>query len=212
MERTNGPRFDHGPTGASAAPTALLARIRGTASAGARVVGLVWRTSPALTLGMAVVTLARSVQPAADIWVSKLLIDAVAAAVFTGAGQDAVPGIVWLAGAQLGLLVAGSLLGAVRNIVQQLLQEQVSLAIQTQIMEQANRLDLAAFEDATFYDRLQQAQREVTFRPVAMVSELFNLARMVVTFGTMVGLLLSLSWIIALVALLAPIPSFIAST
>ncbi|MCS7003394.1 MAG: ABC transporter ATP-binding protein/permease, partial [Dehalococcoidia bacterium] len=61
-------------------------------------------------------------------------------------------------------------------------------------------------------DRLQQAQREVTFRPVAMVSELFNLARMVVTFGTMVGLLLSLSWIIALVALLAPIPSFIAST
>ena len=34
-------------------------------------------------------------------------------------------------------------------------------------MEKANTLDLAFFEDAEFYDQLQQAQREAASRPPA---------------------------------------------
>lgn len=193
-------------------PLPLRRRVIETARAGQHVLGLVWATSRPLTAAMVGVTALRSIQPAADVWVSKLLIDAVAAAIFEGGTPEQVRTVVWLVVTQLGLLLGGSLLRTLANISQQLLQDRVSQAIQLQVMEHAERLDLAAFEDSTFYDRIQQAQREAAFRPVQMVSEMFNLARTTISFLSMVGLLLSLSWVIALVALIAPIPSFVSST
>jgi ATP-binding cassette subfamily B protein len=193
-------------------PLPLRRRVVETARAGRHVLGLVWSTSRPLTSAMVGVTLLRSVQPAADVWVSKLLIDAVAAAIVEGGTPEHVQTVVWLVAAQLGLLLAGNLLRTLANISQQLLQDRVSQAIQLQVMEHAERLDLAAFEDSTFYDRIQQAQREAAFRPVQMVSEMFNLARTTISFVSMIGLLLSLSWLVALVALVAPIPSFVSST
>lgn len=193
-------------------PLPLRRRVIETARAGQHVLGLVWATSRPLTAAMVGVTALRSIQPAADVWVSKLLIDAVAAAIFEGGTPEQVRTVVWLVVTQLGLLLGGSLLRTLANISQQLLQDRVSQAIQLQVMEHAERLDLAAFEDSTFYDRIQQAQREAAFRPVQMVSEMFNLARTTISFLSMVGLLLSLSWVVALIALIAPIPSFVSST
>jgi ATP-binding cassette subfamily B protein len=201
------------PTGGKpTTPLPLRRRVRETVRAGRHVLVLVWETSRPLTSALVGVTLLRSVQPAADVWVSKLLIDAVAAAIIEGGTPARVQAVVWLVITQLGLLLAGSLLRTLGNISQQLLQDRVSQNVQLQVMEHAERLDLAAFEDPTFYDRLQQAQREAAFRPVQMVSEMFNLVRAAIGFLSMIGLLVSLSWAIALVALVAPIPSFIAST
>ena len=64
-------------------------------------------------------------------------------------------------------------------------------------MEHANSLDLADFENATYYDQLQQAQSESQRRPVQMVSQVFGLIRSIITFGSMIALLASLSWWIA---------------
>jgi ATP-binding cassette subfamily B protein len=79
-------------------------------------------------------------------------------------------------------------------------------------MEQANKLDLAAFEDPKFYDHVQQAQRESTYRPVQMVSEFFGLVRNMITFLSVVGLLVRLNPIIAILALLSPVPAFLADS
>ena len=43
------------------------------------------------------------------------------------------------------------------------------------VMEHANKLDLGFFEDATFYDQLQQAQRE-GLASHRMISQTFGLA------------------------------------
>lgn len=169
-------------------------------------------TSPKLTTSLAAITLVRSFQPALDVWVSKLLIDAVAAAVMGGSAAASASTIWVLAGIQLASLVIGSLLRAVGNVCQQLLQERVSMRVQLDIMVQADRLDLSSFEDSKFYDRLQQAQREAASRPVQMVAELFGLARTTISFLAMVGLLASLSPLIAVLALVTPIPSFISNT
>jgi ATP-binding cassette subfamily B protein len=80
------------------------------------------------------------------------------------------------------------------------------------IMGHANTLDLADFENATYYDQLQQAQRESARRPVDMVSQVFGLVRSTITFGTMIALLLSLSPWIAAAALLSPIPAFVSGS
>src|SRR5439155_9309023 len=108
--------------------------------------------------------------------------------------------------------IVGSLLQTLRTIVQQALQELTANRVQLTIMENANRLDLAFFENPKFYDTLQQAQREASYRPLGMVQELFNLGRSSITFLSMVALMARLGWVVGAVALIAPIPSFVASS
>ncbi|MCL6647276.1 MAG: ABC transporter ATP-binding protein/permease [Chloroflexi bacterium] len=200
------------PRAAKPGEVPLRQRVGATARAARHVFALVWRTHAGLTGALLGLTLLRSLLPAADVWASKLLVDAVAAALQPGGAAGASERVVGLVALQLGVLLAGSLLRTLGNITQQLLQERVSQQVQLQVMEQAARLDLAAFEDPQFYDRIQQVQREAVFRPVQMVSEMFALVRTFISFLSLVGLLVSLSWVVAAAALISPVPAFIAST
>jgi len=147
-----------------------------------------------------------------QVWLAGQLIDQVVEGFEAGGGDEHIRGVVILALIQLAIFVGSSLLQAVGNISQQLLQERLSIHVQLQIMDHANSLDLADFENATYYDQLQQAQRESSRRPVQMVSQVFGLVRSLITFGTMIALLASLSWWIAAAALLSPIPAFISDS
>ena len=49
-------------------------------------------------------------------------------------------------------------------------------------------------------------------RPLGMVQQLFGMARSLITFLSMIALMARLGWIVGAVALIAPIPSFIASS
>ncbi|MFN8590369.1 MAG: ABC transporter ATP-binding protein [Thermomicrobiales bacterium] len=177
-----------------------------------RVMGLVWATSPRLTLGLAGASLFQSVTPAAQVWLAGRLIDEVVAGVQAGGSEEHVRIIVGLAVIQLLLLLTSSFLQTSANICQQLLQERLAIHVQLEIMRHAATLDLADFENAEYYDQLQQAQRESARRPVEMVSGVFGLGRSLVTFATMVALLVGLSPWVAAAALLSPIPAFISGS
>ena len=176
-----------------------------------RVFHLVWQTSPALTITLAVMTLLLSVVPAGQVWLAGQLIDEVVAGIAGGGGDEYIRPIAILAVLQLLLFVGGSLFQTLSNISQQLLQERLAIHVQLSIMDHANSLDLADFENAA-YDQLQQAERESANRPVQMVSSVFGLARSAITFATMIGLLIGLSPWIAVAALVSPIPAFISGS
>jgi ATP-binding cassette subfamily B protein len=173
---------------------------------------LVWATSRKLTLALAGATLLQSITPAAQVWLAGRLIDEVVAGVQAGGSEPHVRAIVILAALQLVLLLGSSFLQTAGNISQQLLQERLAIHVQLQIMRHAATLDLADFENAAYYDQLQQAQRESARRPVEMVSGVFGLGRSIVTFATMVALLLGLSPWVAAAALISPIPAFISGS
>jgi len=177
-----------------------------------RVLGLVWQTHRGFTLALGLITLLQSATPAAQVWLAGQLLKAVVDGVQRGGDVTAIRRIVILAAVQFALLTLNSLLQTLQNVAQQLLQDRTANRVQLLIMEHANGLDLRFFEDATFYDQLQQAQREAAFRPVGMVSGVFGLVRTLLTFLSMIALLLRLGPLLAIVALLAPIPAFIAST
>jgi len=167
--------------------------------------------------------------PAASAYTSKLLINAVVeglrvhdkhladrlsfsagplhSPVFTVVG-----GIIFLAVVQLLLFALSSLLGTIRNIAQQLLQNSVTMQIQLMVMEKAADLDLAFYEDPASYDLLRRAQNDSVSRPVMMISTAFGLLQTLLTFATMIALLLAVSPLLAVIALLSPIPAFIADT
>ena len=201
----------------------------GTLAALPRVIRLVWDASPSITLMMFVATIFAGLMPAAAAYTSKLLVNAVvqgldihnrhlADRITFSAGPvhspafTVVGGIVFLAVLQLAIFAITSLLGTVRNIAQQLLQNSVTMTIQLMVMEKAAGLDLAFYEDPASYDLLRRAQNDSVSRPVMMISTAFGLLQTLLTFATMIALLLAVSPLLALIALVSPIPAFIADT
>src|SRR3984893_17977452 len=214
----------------------LKQSVTGTTAALPRVLRLVWDASPATTLGLFVTTAIAGVIPAAAAYTAKLLINAVVAGIaihnfhqpdresfalvcacnpigpLQGFHFTAVGMIVALAIVQLALFALTALLGTIRNITQQLLQNSVAMRIQLMVMEKAASLDLQFYEDPASYDLLRRAQTDSINRPVMMISTAFGLVQTLLTFITMIALLLAVSPLLALLALVSPIPAFIADT
>jgi ATP-binding cassette subfamily B protein len=177
-----------------------------------RAFRLVWASSRGYTITLAVLSILFGALPAATAWVGKLLVDGVVAAMQQGGQNGTTDYVIELVVLQFGLLAGTSLLQTVRNINQQALQELTARRVQLMVMEHSNRLDLSFYENPTFYDALQQAQSEAGFRPTQMVEQAFGLIRSFITFISLIALIASLGWVVALAALLAPIPAFVAQS
>lgn len=173
-----------------------------------RVLRLVWSTQPLLTLALALLNLLRGATPAVSVIITKMVIDSVVRGIQIHSVDP-----IWLpVGLQLAIGLVDRLLSTLSNITQQLLQERVSNRVQLLILEKANSLDLAFFENPEFYDKLRRASEESNYKPVMMIAQTFDLGRTIITLFSMLFLLLQLAWWLAVVALVVPLPSFIAST
>ncbi|MDQ6748219.1 MAG: ABC transporter transmembrane domain-containing protein, partial [Candidatus Dormibacteraeota bacterium] len=204
--------------------------VRGTFLAMPRVFRLVWDASPRATVTLAVVTVVTGIIPAITAYIGKLLINAVVEAiVIRSEGQPdhtrlnlplglhspfmtSIGVVVTLAVVSLLIAAISSLMGTLRNISQQLLQERVQIRIQLMVMDHAAALDLPFFEDPASYDLLRRAQEDSRNRPVQMISSTFGLLQTAITFVSMIALLLGVSPLLALIALISPIPAFVADT
>src|SRR4030088_2067503 len=230
------PPLPEGPKDLRGRWNSLKQSVTGTTAALPRVLRLVWDASPATTLALFITTAIAGLMPAAAAFTAKLLINAVVQGIaihnfhqpdrvslaqiggpgFIGPWQTpvftAVGAIVFLAILQLVLFAITALLGTIRNITQQLLQNAVAMRIQLMVMEKAATLDLAFYENPESYDLLRRAQTDSINRPVMMISTAFGLVQTLLTFITMIALLIAVSPLLALIALISPIPAFIADT
>ncbi|HZK72495.1 MAG TPA: ABC transporter ATP-binding protein [Clostridia bacterium] len=232
------PPEEEGPKDLRSRWLSLKQSVTGTSAALPRVLRLVWDASPATTLGLFMTTAIAGIIPAAAAETAKLLINSVvqgiaihsfhqpdrvwplcnnpAAGCALGPWETpaftAVGAIIFLSIVQLLLFALTALLGTIRNITQQLLQNSVAMRIQLMVMEKAASLDLSFYEDPASYDLLRRAQTDSINRPVLMISTAFGLVQTLLTFITMIALLLGVSPLLALLALVSPIPAFIADT
>lgn len=182
---------------------------------------LVWRASPALTLAMIVLRLARALMPVAMLWVGKLIIDQVVALSgmggATSGGPDSLSGwwnsgladtLIWLVALELALAVAQDVLGRLVSYADALLQEKLVIDISIRLMDHAAGLDLASFEDAGFQDRLDRARRQTMGR-IPLLNQLMQQMQDSVTVASFaIGLILYNPWLVVLLAL-ALIPSLL---
>lgn len=109
--------------------------------------------------------------------------------------------VILLAGSQRGLTICQSLLRA-------LMGQRVNVLI----LEKALTLDLRQFEDSEFYDKLTNARREASVRPLSLVSRTFGLVQNALSLITYGILLVNFSVWAVVVLILAAIPVFIAET
>jgi ABC-type multidrug transport system fused ATPase/permease subunit len=175
-----------------------------------RAISLVWNTSQILTIILATLTLVAGLLPAAIAYIGKLIVDAVVLAAQVNDGNITQPLLyVGLEAVAIALL-AGSQRGI--SICQSLLRVLLGQKVNVLILEKALTLDLRQFEDSEFYDKLTNARREASVRPLSLVNRTFGLVQNALSLVTYGILLINFSAWAVIVLILAAMPSFIAET
>ncbi|WP_108209974.1 ABC transporter ATP-binding protein [Pontibacter mucosus] len=171
---------------------------------------LIWETSPGLTIANLLLRLVKSALPLAMLYVGKLIIDEVIHLIDV-TGERNLTYLWTLVALELGLAVVSDLINRGITLVDSLLGDLFSNRTSVVLIEHAAKLDLAQFEDATFYDKLERARRQTVTR-VVLMSQVLSQGQDIVTIGFLaVGLIAFNPWLI-LILLVAVIPSFLGET
>lgn len=170
---------------------------------------LVWQTGTLQALVALSLSFLQAFIPAATIWVSKLLLDAVAQAIEgrLGSPQQAFTQLLGLLALQVGVGAAASVIAAIQTTNRELLSDALQNRISLRILHKAAELELSQFEDSATYDALQNAYREVGSRPLGVFTQTVSLVQALITLGTVSALMAQLGASVVPLILLATIPN-----
>jgi ATP-binding cassette subfamily B protein len=170
------------------------------------VLAIVWRSGPlVVTLGL-VFRLLASLQPIALLYVSKLIIDSIVAIL---THHQAIPHrLWWLVAAEFLIAVLGNVLTRIIDYLDSLLADKYTRHVSIQVMKHAAELDVIAYEDPVFYDRLERARVQATDR-LAMIQMLGRLIQQVITTVTLSASIVYFSPWLLLLLIAGVLPAFL---
>jgi ATP-binding cassette subfamily B protein len=169
------------------------------------VLKIVWQSGPTVVALGLVCRVVFSLLPLAMLAITKLIVDSIVHSVGT---HQAVPRqFWWLVAAEFGLAVLTSVLGRVVDYFDAVLADKYSQHVSVQVMEHAANLDLLAYENPVFYDRLERARVQATDR-LAMIQAIGRLVQQVVTCVSLSLYVVSFSPWLLLLLVAGLIPAF----
>jgi ATP-binding cassette subfamily B protein len=170
------------------------------------VLKFVWDSGPVVvTLGFAFRLLA-ALQPVALLYVSKLIIDAIVA--ILSKHQPIPHRLWWLVVAEFAIAVLGNVLTRIIDYLDSLLADKYMRYVSIRVMKHAAELDVIAYEDPVFYDRLERARVQATDR-LAMIQMLGRLVQQVITTITLsVSIVYFSPWLLLLL-IAGVLPAFV---
>ncbi|MCH7502310.1 MAG: ABC transporter ATP-binding protein [Proteobacteria bacterium] len=189
-------------------PVKFLQRALGVFGYSRRAMTLVWTTSRFLTFTLAILTVIAGVLPAAIAYIGQLIVDGVVAAMSSDSPDTR--RILWLV--VLEALVVTAVAASQRGLSasQSLLRALLGQRVNVMILEKALTLQLAHFEDSEFYDKLTQARREASTRPLSLVNRTFGLVQNSISLTSYAVLLFTFSPWAVVILMGAGLPAFIA--
>jgi len=192
-----------------------LAQIRSATANVVRSFGLIWGAHPPATAAMALVTLMRAALPAGQAWAAKLIVDGVVDAIGRTSSTDfwmALQPVLPYLALEFALVTAGAALNQSHSLLEHILHARLSHTINTAIIRKSLGLDLHFFENAEYYDRLENARREADYRALSILNDGFMFVQNAITLASFIVLLIAFSPFLALLLLGATIPLFIAQS
>jgi ATP-binding cassette subfamily B protein len=177
-----------------------------------RAIVLVWSTHRGLTIGLGALTVVAGLLPAGIAYIGQLIVDAVVAlaGAYAGPGSVEYRSLLLLVAFEGGLVAA--LAAAQRGIdfCQSLLRVRLSQRVHILILDKAQTLDLAQFEDSEFYDKLNRARQEASSKPLSLVNRTFALIQNGISLASYAGLLIQFSIWAVVILVTAGLPLFFA--
>jgi ATP-binding cassette, subfamily B, bacterial len=170
------------------------------------VLRIVWESGPAVVLFGLLFRLIGSVLPIALLWITKLIIDGIVTAV--SHHQPVSPRFWWLVVGEFGVAIVAGVLTRAIDFLDALLADKYTRHVSIAVMRHASELDLTAYEDPVFYDRLERARVQATDR-LAMIQSIGRLIQQSVTAVTMsVSIVVYSPWLLLLL-IAGVLPAFL---
>ncbi len=142
------------------------------------VLKIVWQSGPGVVTFGLLSRVVASLLPLALLWIPKLILDRIVHA--ASAHEPVGPRLWWLVAAEFALAVMTSILARAIDYSDSLLADKYTRHVSIQVMKHAADLDLIAYEDPVFYDRLERARVQATDR-LGMIQAIGRLVQLVIT-------------------------------
>ena len=173
------------------------------------VLRFVWESGRRVVVFGLVSRVIAALLPLALFWVSKLIIDTIYGILTRH--QTLGNRLWWLVAAEFGLAVAAGMLGRGIDYLDALLAGKYTHHVSVRVMEHAAGLDLLAYEDPAFYDRLERARVQATDR-LYMIQAIGRLIQQVITTITLsISIMLFSPWLLLLL-IIGVLPAFVGET
>ena len=173
------------------------------------VLKIVWQSGPGVVTFGVVARIVAALLPVALTWIPKLIIDML---VRLMSMHGPIPSrLWWLVLAEFGLAVVSSIVTRLIDYSDSLLANKYTRHVSIQVMKHASELDLTAYEDPVFYDRLERARVQATDRLV-MIQAIGRLELQLITaVAWSLAVMLYSPWLMVLLTL-AVLPAFLGET
>jgi len=135
-----------------------------------RTARLIWTTHRGWTAFLLVAVVGQGLVPVGRLWVGKLIIDGLVAAL--AAGTSDLGGLLPLVIIEFVLTALGATLATAGQAAQAALGHLLRTRVGEAVLRVSTHLDYALLEDPAFHDRLQRAQMEASFRPLNLLMQL----------------------------------------
>ncbi|MBA2626477.1 MAG: ABC transporter ATP-binding protein [Gemmatimonadales bacterium] len=178
-----------------------------------KLLRLVWETEPRYVVAIVLLRIVRAVVPLAILWLGKLIVDAVIAAVTaSGRGEP----VQWhhlavLVLAEGAIALGGEGLSRLSALLESLLGDLFANRTSVELMRHAAMLDLEQLENAEIYDKLERARRQ-TINRITLFTQLLGTAQDAITLATLAAALaVYVPWLLVLLVV-AVLPSLLGET
>jgi ATP-binding cassette subfamily B protein len=174
---------------------------------------LAWDAHRGATALMTLLTLCGALIPASQAWVGKLIIDSVVASINGQvAAQTGLLAVLPYLTLEFLLILAQSGIAQARSLAEHVLHARLNYSLNTRLIRKALDLDLTHFENADFYDKLQNARREADWRALQIMNNGFYIVQNIITLISFGAILLTFNIWLTLILFGATIPAFIAQS
>jgi ATP-binding cassette subfamily B protein len=170
------------------------------------VLKIVWRSGPGVVTYGLIARVFASLLPVALIWITSRIINGIVH--FLNTHEPVPNSLWWLVAGEFGLAVFSSLLARTLDYSDTLLAEKYTRHVSIEVMKHASELDLIAYEDPVFYDRLERARVQATDR-LGMIQSIGRLEQQVITAVSMsIAVVVYSPWLM-LMLVAGVIPAFL---
>jgi ATP-binding cassette, subfamily B, bacterial len=172
------------------------------------VLHYVWESGRSVVVAGLLARVVAALLPPALFWVTKLIIDTIYNITIH---QPIKHNLWWLVAAEFGLALGAGLVARGIDYTDALLAGKYMNYISVRVMEHAASLDLIAYEDPVFYDKLERARVQATDR-LYMIQAMGRLVQQVITTVTLsISIMLFSPWLL-LILVVGVIPAFVGET
>lgn len=170
---------------------------------------LVWQAARGWSAAWLALLLLQGMLPAANVYLTKLLVDQLVLALKGERAWAQVQPVVWLVALLAAAMLLAEVLRSLTRLIRVVQSERLQNHIADLIHQQSIALDYAFYELAEYYDRLHRARSEAGYRPLALLESAGSLLQNGVTLVAMMALLLPFGWWLPLVLLLSTLPALL---